>query len=443
MTQNTKPLCTGGRGRLLATSVLVAAGLTLSACGANTSAGTGTDSTMPADTGAPATVTFMEAMSSGAQKTALAKMTKDFMDKNPNIKVELQDQPDYGTLQTKINAQTAAGTPPTIAQVYGSWADEFATSEVIVPLDDYVAKSDQYQSFFAGIKKDMKLADGKTWMWPFNKSVVVQYYNPAMVPAAPKTWDEFAATAKTASTGNTVALSIDPGSSSGPAGGTALFEILAESMGEPVFAADGTPQFTKDGAAKAMDYLVRMKKEGSLVLGTNYPGQAALGGGTGAFDVSTVASYPFNLKAVGDKFKLGVAALPSGPKGAANQLAGTNIALFAKSSDAEKAAAWKYMQFLTSPEEMAYWSATTGYLPVSKDAMDQPAFKDYAAKTPFVTDATNQLDAATPLPPKSWVNKASGALAQAIQAAVNGSSSSQDALAAAQDSAMKAMKGSQ
>lgn len=60
-----------------------------------------------------------------------------------------------------------------------------------------------------------------------------------------------------------------------------------------------------------------------------------------------------------------------------------------------------------------------------------------------MTDATNQLDSATPLPPKSWVNKASGALAQAIQAAVNGSSSSRDALTAAQDSAMKAMKGSQ
>ncbi|MFH5877724.1 ABC transporter substrate-binding protein [Arthrobacter sp. NA-172] len=431
-----------GRRQILATSVLVAASLALSACGAGTSTPS-SGSTVPADTGAPATITFMEAMSSGAQKTALAKMTKDFMDKNPNIKVELQDQPDYGTLQTKINAQTAAGTPPTIAQVYGNWADEFAASQVIVPLDGYVAQSDQYKTFFEGIKKDMKLTDGKTWMWPFNKSVVVQYFNPTMVPAAPKAWDEFAATAKKASTGGAVALSMDPGSSSGPAGGTALFEILAESMGDSVFAADGTPQFTKDGVIKAMDYLVQMKKDGSLVLGTNYPGQVALGGGTGAFDLSSVASYPFNLKAVGDKFKLGVAALPSGPKGTANQLAGTNIALFAKSTDAEKAAAWKYMQFLTSPEQMAFWSSNTGYLPVSKAAMDQPVFKDYAAKAPFVTEAANQLDSATPLPPKAWISKASGSLAQAIQAAVNGTATSKDALATAQDSAMKAMKGSQ
>ena len=86
MTRNIKPAPLAGRRRTLATTVLVAAGLTLSACGtgSNTAA---SGSSVPADTGAPATITFMEAMSSGAQKTALAKMTKDFMDKNPNIKV--------------------------------------------------------------------------------------------------------------------------------------------------------------------------------------------------------------------------------------------------------------------------------------------------------------------------------------------------------------------
>src|ERR1700709_1901037 len=134
-------------------------------------------------------------------------------------------------------------------------------------------------------------------MWPFNKSVVVQYYNTAMVPTAPKTWDDFATAAKNASTGGVVGLSIDPGSSSGPAGGTALFEIIAQADGDAVFAADGTPQFTHAGVVKALDLLVQMKKDGSLALGKNYPGQVALGGQTGAFDVSSVASYPFNLQA--------------------------------------------------------------------------------------------------------------------------------------------------
>ena len=112
--------------------------------------------------------------------------------------------------------------------MYGDWAAEYAEAEVIVPLESYLAESDQYDDFFDGIKADMKLPDGKTWMWPFNKSVVVQYYNTDLVHAAPTTWEEFATVAKKVSTGKVVALSIDPGSSAAPAGGTAVFEILAE-----------------------------------------------------------------------------------------------------------------------------------------------------------------------------------------------------------------------
>ncbi|MFC4947766.1 extracellular solute-binding protein [Pseudonocardia sp. GCM10023141] len=424
-----------------ALALLAATALLATACGGGSTGPV--SAAVPPDSKDPVTITFMEAMSSGAQKDSLAKMTKDFMAANPTITVELQEQPDYGNLQTKINAQTAAGTPPTIAQVYSNWADELASSKVIVPLDAYVAQSADYKNFYSGIQNDLKLTDGSTWMWPFNKSVVVQYFNPTMVPQAPATWDEFAAAAKKATTGNVVGISIDPGSSSSPAGGTALLEIIAGSYGDQAFATDGSPQFTSAGVVKALDFLAQMKKDGSLSLGTNYPGQVALGGQTGAFDVSSVASYPFNLKAVGTKFTLGVAALPKGPSGAANQLAGTNIALFDKATDGQKAAAWKYLQFLTSAPEMAYWATTTGYLPVNKAALDDPAFTAYAAKNPWVVAATRQLDTATSLPPKSWVNKASGALALAIQDAVNNATPSRDALQKAQDSALKAQKEAQ
>lgn len=425
------------------TAMLVAGALLLTGCSSGSAAGgAGSASTAGAvptlDSNTKVTISFMEAMSSGAQKAALAKMTQDFMAKNPNVTVQLQEQPDYGTLQTKINAQAAAGSPPTIAQVYGNWADEMAASQVIVPLDAYVATSNQYPTFYNGIKRDLKLSDGKTWMWPFNKSVVVQYYNTTMIPTAPKTWDEFATVAKQVSTGNVVAISIDPGSSTSPAGGTSWFEILAESFGDKVFADDGTPQFTKPGVVKALDYLVSLKKANALALGTKYPGQAALGNQTGAFDVSSVASYPFNLQAVGGKFQMGVAPLPAGTATTANQLAGTDIALFASATDQQKAAAWAYMQFLTSPDEISYWCVQTGYLPPYPDALKSPVMTDYLAKNPWVTQVAAQLDQASPLPPKSWVNKASGALSTAIMDAVNGTSSSTDALTKAQAAAEKA-----
>lgn len=425
--------------RGLATLLVAGSMVLLSACSGSTAGSTPSASALPSlDPSKQTTITFMEAMSSGAQQAALKKMTADFEAQHPNVTVQLQEQPNYGALQTKITAQVAANSAPTIAQVYENWADELSSSNVIVPLDDYVASSKDYKDFYSGIQADMKLRDGKNWMWPFNKSVVVQYYNESLVPKAPATWDEFAQTAKSVSKNGVVALSIDPGSETSPAGGTALFEILAESFGTPVFAKDGTPQFDSDAAKKALNYLVDLKKSNALALGTNYPGQTALGNQTGAFDVSSVASYPFNQKAVGGKFVMGVAPLPAGTAKTANQLAGTNIAMFSSADDQQKAAAWAYMQFLTSPAEMAYWASQTGYLPVVKTAMDEQAMKDYLAKNPWVGDVVKQLDTATPLPPVSYVNKASGALSTAISSAVNGTASVDDALAQAQAAGKKA-----
>ena len=429
------------RRNILAGGLGLAAAVGLGACGKKAdSSGSDSSSVPSGDANAKVTISFMEAMASGSQKAALAKITKDFMKANPNITVDLQEQPDYGTLQTKISAQTSAGQPPTIAQVYGDWAAEYAEAEVIVPLDAYIANAEQYNDFYDGIKADLQLPDGKTWMWPFNKSVVVQYYNTDMVKKAPTSWDEFATIAKKVSTKGVVALSIDPGSSAGPAGGTALFEILAEGNGDAVFAKDGTPQFTKPGVVSAMQYLVDLKKAGALALGKNYPGQVALGAQKGAFDISSVASYPYNLEAVGKKFTMGVGQIPPGAKQPANQLAGTNIALFAKADDNQKAAAWKYMQFLTEPAQQAYWAVKTGYLPVCQSALKEDVFAAYAKKTPFVTGATEQLNTATSLPPQKWINACSGYLSVAIQQAVGQGKDINAALQTAQSSAEKAKK---
>ena len=304
-----------------------------------------------------------------------------------------------------------------------------------MPLDDYAKTSSNFGDFYAGVQKDLKLPDGKTWMWPFNKSVVVVYRNPDLVSDPSETWDDFAAAAKKASSGKVVALSIDPGSSSGPAGGTAFFEILAEAYGDPVFADDGTPQFDKPGSVKAMEYLADLKKAGALALGTNYPGQTALGAQTGAFDVSSVASYPFNKEAVGSKFDLAVDQVPAGPAGQKNQLAGTNIAMFSAASDDEKRAAWTYMEYLAAPAQQAYWAEQTGYLPVNKKALDEEGFQAYAKSTPFVTEATQQLDTASALPGVATVQQASGLLAVAIQDCVNKGADPTATLAKAQQQA--------
>ena len=396
------------------------------AMGAGALAGCGGSSSSNGTT----TITFMEAMASGTLKTSMVHLTDEFEKSHPKIKVNLEAYPDYGTLHNKETAAVAAQKPPTIGQVYEDWAATYASSDVIVPLDSYATSGD-LSALYPSVRDDLYLPGHKLYMWPFNKSVVIQYYNSNMLKAkglaAPKTWDEFATTAKKVSGNGVTAVAIDPGNSAGPAGGEAWYEILSSAYGTPVFAANGSPQFTGTGAVKAMQYLVDLKKAGALTLGKNYPGQVALGAAKGAFDVSSVASYYYDKQAVGTKFTMGTAPLPSGPSGAANQMAGTNIVMFAKASDAERKAAWTYLKYLTSASSQAYWSTNSGYLPVTPAAL--PKMTNAASYLTFAADA---LKTAKADPPYGWITVCQGDLAVAMQSALTGKQSASAALADAQ-----------
>ncbi|GAA4163774.1 ABC transporter substrate-binding protein [Gryllotalpicola daejeonensis] len=411
----------------------------------------GADSSKGAPTLSPdkkVTITFAEAMASGALKTELEKVTKEFEAKNPNITVTLQAQPDYGTLKTKVDAAVTAGTPPTIAQVYGDWAAAYAQSDVLEPLTDYAAADPSAtDGLYKGIKNSLYI-DKKLYMWPFNASTVVAFYNPELLKAAgveaPKTWDDFATVAKAVSKDGVVALPMDPGSSSGPAGGTTVYELMAQANGTPVFKEDGTPQFDSDAAVKALTTLVDLKKAGAVQTGTNYPGETALGAQKGVFDISTSTSFYYDQQAVGGKFDLAVAPVPSAADGTrVNQINGTNIAMFNKATDDQKAAAWKYMQFLTEAETQSEWAQATGYLPVNPKTLELDDMKTYIAKNPYVTFASQDLANSSATPPYAWVEEASGDLAAALQSALAGNATPEAALKDAQDKAEKAMAAAQ
>jgi ABC-type glycerol-3-phosphate transport system substrate-binding protein len=435
------------------TLTAVVAGAALAAL-ALTGCSSGSTSTSKADSGSKSaptldpntkvTITFMEAMASGALKTELEKVTQEFETRNPNITVNLEAQPDYNTLKTKIDAALTAGNAPTIAQVYGEWAADYAGSDVLEPLTDYAASDPAAtDGLYKGIKNSLYI-DKKLYMWPFNASAVAVFYNPDQITAAgqqvPKTWDDFVTVAKAVSKDGVVALPMDPGSSSGPAGGTTVFELMAQANGTPVFKDDGTPQFDSKDAVAALQTLVDLKKAGALQTGTNYPGETALGAEKGTFDISTTTSVYYDQQAVGGKFQMGIAPVPAGKDGKrVNQINGTNVAMFSSATDDQKAAAWKYMQFLTEAETQSEWAQATGYLPVNPKTLELDDMKAYIQKNPYVTFASEDLANSSALPPYAWVQDGLGDLGAALQSALAGNATPAAALKDAQDKAEKAM----
>lgn len=398
---------------------------------------------------APVTITFAEAMSSGTQKTALAQLVKEFEKQHPNVTVSLMPEPSYGVLLTKEQAAVAAQNPPTIGQAYEDWAAEFAQAKAIVPLTPYVfgkggLTAAQRKDFWPSIWKDQYLSDGQMWMFPFNKSDFVMYYNATRLKqlhlATPKTWTAFAKVSKavTSSAKRDWALSIDPGNPTAAANGTYLWMAVLRSFGGHVVQ-KGKVAFNSPAGVRTMQYFQTLYNEGALKLGSNYPGQTALGAGRSVFDLSTVASYPYNVEAVGGKFNMQVAAMPSGPAGQGNIMQGTNIVLFAKSTPAQKQAGWMFMNFLAQPKQTAYWAEQTGYLPVRKsaDALMTAYFKTH----PYQKIAAESLQFARPQEPIPGLQQAIGYIGNAITEVLSQHTPIKQALTQAASQAQEALGG--
>jgi multiple sugar transport system substrate-binding protein len=454
-----------GRRTIGVTAALLAGALTLAGCagggsssggssgGGNASAsncflsGQNKDSNGTSATGGgKVTISFMEAMSGGAQKPALQHLTDEFTQANPDITVNLEPSPDYATLNQNETNAVSAKKPPTIGQAYEGEAAQFANSGVIDPLDGYDQGGSAQSALYKGVQSDLKLCDGKTWMWPFGKSDYVSFYNPNLLTGAgmstpPATWDQYADALKKVSKNGVTGISIDPGGVGSITSGEIWFEILSQADGTPVFDKNGVPQFDGAGVQKALTYLSDLKKAGALATGKNYPGETALGAGKGLFDISSVAGYSYEQKAVGTRFQMGTADLPAGPAGKANQMNGANIVMFTGASAAEKQAAWKYMSFLSSASSQAYWATQTGYLPVTPQALSQ--MTSFTSSNPWMVTGANALADAAGTAPVPWADKAQSELAVALTSVLQSGADPKAALSKAQTAAMADMKADQ
>jgi len=82
--------------------------------------------------------------------------------------------------------------------------------------------------------------------------------------------------------------------------------------------------------------------------------------------------------------EIGVAALPGVPGGTGAPLVfGRNLWILNLRPEEEQEAAWKFVKWLMEPEQQGEWFAGSGYLPVSRSAIDQPAAQDIVAKYPL------------------------------------------------------------
>ena len=131
------------------------------------------------------------------------------------------------------------------------------------------------------------------------------------------------------------------------------------------------------------------------------------------------------------KFDFGVAMLPAG-KVRGSPTGGGNFYLFAKSTPAQKEAAFKFIKWVTTPQRAAQWGIDTGYVAVRADAFETPVMKTYVAGFAPAAVARDQLPYAKAELSTHENQRVTKALNDALQAALTGTKPADQALKDAQ-----------
>jgi len=346
-------------------------------------------------------IAFWHAMGGPLGKT-LENMVADFEKANPDVKVTLVGMGDYSALAQKLMGAISVDNPPTIAQVYESWTTQFYAQHQLFPLDSFLYSpsgltvdeiNDMYTVF-----ADNNKWDGKFLTFPFNKSVPVYFYNIAMfdsnnIKIFPKTWDEYRSVLK-----QLTKISKKDGKREiwGTGGGVNswLFGcMLYQKGGQLLDEKNKKATFNTPAGAQILQYMIDLiYKDSSSNFTTGYePQNDFLAGKLGTI-YGTIVSWAFMKDKM--SFPIGIAPLPSWGKNSVLSY-GTNICLFQKSTIKQKEAAWRFIKWFTRPKQQARWASETFYVPVCKQALNEPEYLKLLNEVRGLREAVEQLNYAT------------------------------------------------
>ena len=383
----------------------------------------------------------------GALTKTVDKMVAGFMSENPDIKVNAIYAGNYNDARVKALAAMKSGQPAQLSVMFSIDIFELLELDAIVPFDDLVSSYEDkawLYSFYPSLMEN-GVTGGKTYGIPFQRSTIVMYYNKDMFRAAgldpekpPATWQELIDMSKklTKSDGSQWGLMI-------PSTGYPywMFSALAMQNDQVLMKGDGKETYFDDPkVVEALNFWKSLGTEhGVMPKGTIEWGtlrQNFLEGKTAMMWHSTG-----NLSTVkkNAKFDFGVAMLPAG-KRRGTPTGGGNFYIFKSATDEEKAASLKLIKYMTSPQQAAAWSKATGYMGISQNSYNTELLQDYVKEFPPAAVARDQLEFATAEFSTFQAGRIRKGLDDAIQAALIGTKSAEDALGEAQKAADRVLK---
>lgn len=386
----------------------------------------------------------------GKAANLISGMTEEFNKQNPQIVVEPVYTGNYDDTVTKIQTAAQGGNPPELYVSLATQRFTLANANMAKPLDDLIKndgeEGEKYiKDFLPGFMED-SYVEGKIYSIPFQRSTMVLFYNKDAFAEVgldpenpPKNWTELAEYGVKLTNENRKGVGIALNSGSAQWGFTG-FALQNSTDGKNLMSEDGKKVYfnTPENVEALQFWLDLQNKYEAMAKGivqwTDLPTQFLAG------EVAMIYHTTGNFANIRDnaKFNYGVAFLP-GAKRMAAPTGGGNFYITPNLAPEKEAAAWKFIKFMTNPENVANWSIETGYVPTRESAYQTEVLKKYYAEHPEALVAYEQLPYAKPElttynAPQIW-----RILNDHIQSAVTGEATPQEALDRAQAEATEVL----
>jgi sn-glycerol 3-phosphate transport system substrate-binding protein len=333
---------------------------------------------------------------------ALTTLTDRYNASQDLVTINLVFQGSYNDTLDKYLTALRGGSRPALIQLEETATQLAIDADSFVPMQACVDSSDY--SFEDYIERTVTaFTVGNTlWPMPFNISNPILYANAGMLAAAgvtelPTTLDEIRAAAQKV---------VDTGTA--PAGITLISSAwnIEQMFGlaDQAFADGGNGRVERASellidnelGLEIFTWMSEMVKDGLATYvgsGDNNEHLIALAVGQAALTVSTTAALrSVKIGAATFGVEVAVGPMPSaGLRTGGALVGGGALWLDSSTSEAERAGAWDFVTWLTAPEQMAYWHASTGYIPIRSSAITLPEVAELWATEPEFKVAYDQL----------------------------------------------------
>jgi len=384
--------------------------------------GGGDDESASEDTGTASGEITVWAM--GAEGEKLDVLAKEFMQKNPEITVKVTPIA-WDVAHDKLLTSVAGNQTPDVSQMGTTWMGEFAKTGAL----EEVPESIDQDAFFESALSTA-VVDDKTYGVPWYVETRLLYYRTdiaekAGITSPPTSWDELKAMAEAMQQkgGAKYGISLSPNN------WQELLPFVWQNGGD-VISDDGEFTFDSPENVEAIEFYQSFFKDG--LTAASVPEGFDI---TPAFVQGTHPMFfsgPWHMSLIEEvgaaeiEGKWAVAPMPE-QESATSFIGGSDLVVF-KNGD-NKDAAWKFVEYLSTPAVQQQWYSLVSALPSVESAWESG---DLSTDEQLSLFGEQLKDAKTPPTIPRWEQVAADAVNTEMEKAMIGDASAEEAAEAMQ-----------